>query len=291
MRKEERAIENTQYDWEDLIFKIRKIRGLYDRDFKSKHKTCPLVIKKKEYLENSKTIERGLMRWECIRRNAQLKHLYQKDNSVLCLGKDICLTPETTKNEISKEISKINPQVNKYNSVVFLDKKTARKYTAYFYFMSNLGHSPFLNNRAVYCKQLHAMIYEVTDRRNVKKFDHDVVKKFISDIPTKVDFIVDFGFNKQEIMVEFKKQVDMWYRLHEAIDDRNNKRALDYVNIKRYLEIYDLKNAKSEPTFSDLAQKVYPGPSVKNLDSTIQQVKREYKRAGELINGGFIFIK
>ena len=70
MKKSEEVRKNTQYDWEDLIRKIRKIRGTHDRGLKSKNKTRPLVIKKKEYLENSKTIARGLMRWECARRNA-----------------------------------------------------------------------------------------------------------------------------------------------------------------------------------------------------------------------------
>ncbi len=289
--KEEVTRKSVQYDWEDLIRKIRKIRGTYDRDLKSQNKTRPLVIKKKEYLENAKIIARGLMRWECARRNAQLRRLYQEDNSALCLGGDICLTPEKTKDEISKDIAKINTRVNKDKNIAFLDKKSARKYTAYYSFMSDLSHTPFLNNLAVHSKQMHAMVYEIVDKRDVAKYDRDVVEKFISEIPTKVDFIVDFGYSKQDIMAGFEKQVDMWYRLHGAIGARNNKRALDYTNIERYLEIYDLKNGKSKPTFFELAQKFYPGPSAKNLDSAIQQVKREYKRAEELINGGFLLIK
>ena len=291
MTREEGTRKSAQYDWDDLICKIRKNCGNYNRGLKSQNKTRPLVIKKKEYLENEKTIARGLIRWECARRNTQLRRLYQEDNSVLCLGVDICLTPETTKNEISKEVSKIKTRVNKDKDVAFLDRKSARKYTAYFYFMKDLGHSPFLNNLAVHSKQMHAMVYEIVDKRDVAKYDRAVVEKFISEIPTKVDFIVDFGYSKQEIMTEFEKQIDMWYRLHEAIGERNNKRALDYTNIERYLEVYDLKNGKSKPTFFELAQKFYPGPSSKNLDSAIQQVKREYKRAKELISGGFISIK
>jgi len=109
------------------------------------------------------------------------------------------------------------------------------------------------------------------------------------DTPKKVDFIVDFGYTKQEIMAEFEKQIDMWGRLHEAVGERNSKRALDYTNIKRYLEVYDAKNNKQ--TFIQLAQQFYPGASAKNLDSAISQVKREYKRAQELISGGFVYIK
>ena len=291
MTKEEETKKSTQYDWEGLIRKIRKIRGDHDRDIKSQRQIRPLVIKEKEYLENAKTIARGLMRWECVRRNAQLRRLYREDNDILCLGGDICLTPETTKYEISKDIAKINTRVNKDKSVTFLDRKSARKYTAYYSFMSDLSHSPFLNNLAVHSKQMHAMVYEIVDKRDVAKYDRDVVEKFISEIPTKVDFIIDFGYSKQEIMAAFEKQIDMWYRLHGAIGERNNKRALDYTNIERYLEVYDLKNGKSKPTFFELAQKFYPGPSSKNLDSAIQQVKREYKRAKELINGGFLSIK
>lgn len=91
-----------QYDWEDLIFKIRKIRGSYDRGLKSQHKRRPLVIKEKEYLEDRKTIERGLMRWECVRRNAQLRRIYQEDNNILHLGEDICLTPKRRKTKYQK---------------------------------------------------------------------------------------------------------------------------------------------------------------------------------------------
>lgn len=291
MTKKVWARKDTQYDWEDLIFKIRKNCSNYNRVLKSKNKTRPLVIKEKEYLENTKTMTRGLMRWECVRRNAQLRRLYKKDNSALCLGEDIWLTPETRKDEISREISKIKTRVNRDNSVTFLDRKTSYKYTAYYCFLSDLGLSPFLNTFAVHCKQLHAILYEVVSKKDAEKLDHGVVEKFISDVPTRVDFIVDFGYSKKEIMAEFEKQVDMWHRLHEAIGERNNKRALDYTNIKRYLTVYDLKNGKSKPTFSELAQKLYPGPSVRNIDSTIQQVKREYKRAEELINGGFISIK
>lgn len=199
--------------------------------------------------------------------------------------------PETTKDEISKEILKIKTKSKKDKSVIFLNRKQAHKYTAYLFFLKDLGHSPFLNNLAVHCKQLHAITYEVVDKKTIGKFDQDTIQNFIADIPKKVDFIVDFGYTKQEIMAEFEKQIDMWCRLHEAVGERNNKRALDYANIERYLHIYDLKNAKSKPTFADLAQMFYPGPSAKNLDSAIQQVKREYKRADELINGGFIFIK
>jgi len=283
--------KGVQYDWEDLIRKIRKIRGAYDRGLKSKNKIRPLVIKKKEHLENEKIIARGLMRWECVRRNAQLRRLYKKDNSVLCLGEDIWLTPETAKDEILREISKTKTRVNRDNSVTFLDRKTSHKYTAYYCFMSDLGRSPFLNTFAVHCKQFHAILYEAVSKKDAEKLDHGLVEKFISDIPAKVDFIVDFGYSKKEIMAEFEKQIDMWYRLRGATGERNNKRALDYTNIERYLRVHDIKNGKSKPTFTDLAQKFYPGPSARNLDSAIQQVKREYKRAEELINGDFLSIK
>lgn len=291
MTKKVWARKDKQYDWEDLIFKIRKNRSDYNRVLKSKNKTRPLVIKKKEYLENEKTIARGLMRWECIRRNAQLRRLYQEDNNVLCLGGDICLTPDTTKDEISKEISKIKTKASKDKNVAFLDRKNEHKYTTYFHFMRDLSHTPFLNNLAVHSKQYHALVYELIDLQDVATYDRDTIKKFISGIPANVDFVVDLGYSKQEIMAEFERQIDMWFRLHEVIGMRNDKRALDYTNIKRYLKVYDLKNGKSKPTFSELAQKLYPGPSIKNIDSTIQQVKREYKRAEELINGGFISIK
>ena len=106
--------KDAQYDWEDLIRKIRKIRGSYDRTLKSRHQPRPLVIKKKEFLDNEKTIARGLMRWECVRRNAQLRRLYKKDNSVLCLGEDIWLTPETTKGERSFFASLTSSRLHSY---------------------------------------------------------------------------------------------------------------------------------------------------------------------------------
>jgi hypothetical protein len=277
------------YNWQNLIHSLKKSRRSYNPARKSLDTSPPLVLKHKEYLENQKIIERGLMRWECVRRNAQFQRLCQADKASLNLGAGIALSPRTTKDEISKELSKIRIKTGKDKSVGFVNRDHEYKYTAYFHFLKDLGHAQFLNNSAVHCKQLHALVYELVDKKVIKDFSQDEVDRFIAEIPKKADFIVDFGYTKQEIMAEFEKQIDMWGRLHETVGQRNSKRALDYTNIKRYLEVYDSKNNKM--TFAKLAQKFYPGASAKNLDSAIQQVKREYKRAQELINGGFVYIK
>lgn len=292
MTEEAKTKINTKYDWEVLIRKIRKIRGNYDRSFSPYYKGQPLALPLKEYLGNKKIIERGLMRWECIRRNAEFRRLYEADNSILRLGEDIHLTPDTTRDELSKEISKLKPKVSKSKIVSFPDKKHESKYTFFFIFFKDLGHAQFLDNSPVGSRQLHAIIYDLVDKKDIeKRFSRERIAEFIASIPRKVDFVVDFGYNKQEIMSDFEKQVDMWLRLNEAIGQRNDKRSLDYANIRRYLKIYDLRNSNPQPTFSELAERFYPGPSAKNLDSTIQQVKREYKRACELINGEFIYVK
>lgn len=280
------------YNWEALIREARKIRRDYDRSFRPYYQgEQQLVIKHKEYQENKKLIERGLMRWECIRRNDEFRRLYQADNSILRLGEDIQITPQTTKDGLSKELAEIKTKVNKDKSYYFLNKKHEAKYTAYFYFLKNIGHAQLLDNSPVGSRQLHALIYDMLNKEDIEKYTQQQKDEFVASIPKKVDFVVDFSYNKQEIMHDFEKQVDMWLRLYEAIGQRNDKRSLDYLNIKHYLEIYDFRNRHPKIPFSKLAERFYPSVSKKNWDSAIQQVKREYKRACELINGGFIFIK
>jgi hypothetical protein len=135
------------------------------------------------------------------------------------------------------------------------------------------------------------LFYDLFDKKDIKKLSQEQIAGFVAQIPRRVEFIVDFGYAKQDIMSNFENLIDMWFRLNDAIDVRNKNRALDYLNIQRYLKIYDEKKGKPGLTFADLAQKYYPGAVSKNLDSAIQQVKREYKRAKELISGGFVFIK
>jgi len=281
----------ADYNWENLIREIKRIRRDYNRASKEKHDGAPLILKKKEFAENSKIIDRGLVRWECIRRNRHFIALYEKDNEILNLGNNIRLTPDTTKDFIEQDLSRVKTKKNKDGSVGFLSRSHGHKYTFYFIFLKNLGHADFLNNSPVKSKQLHALIYELLNKKGIAKYSQEEIGGFIAQIPKQIDVVVNLGYSKQEIMTEFEKQIDMWFSLYDATGDRNTKRALDYTNINRYLKVYDLKNSTPRITFSDIAQKLYPGPSNKNLDSAIQQVKREYKRAKELINGGFIFIK
>lgn len=285
MIKEEQR--KAEYDWGTLIREAGLIRKGHD----SKRSTAPLVLKKKQYLENSKTIQRGLICWECVRRNKRFLTLYEKNSGILNFGKGFQLTPGASKDDIAKDIGGIKTRKNKDGSVVFVNKRHEHKYTAYFYFLKNLGRAEFLNNSPVKSKQLHALVYDFVGKKDIAKISGKQISEFVSQIPKQVDFIINLGYTKQEIMHEFEKQIDMWFSLYDATGDRNTKRALDYTNIIRYLKVYDLKNGKSKTTFSDIAQRLYPGPSNKNLDSAIQQVKREYKRAKELISGGFIFIK
>lgn len=289
MREEKR--KNTEYDWDYLLREVKNIRRDYNRAIRARNVTRPLILKKKEYLANSKIIARGLMRWECIRRNEQFRRICDDDKEILFLGKDINLTPKSTKSQLSKELAKIKTKIGKDESVSFASRKHEHRYTAYFYFFKNIGHSYFLANSPVYSKQHHALLYDMLDNKDIKKLSQEQITDFIAQLPRRVEFTVDFGYTKQEIMADFERQIDMWFSLNDATGDRNTKRALDYVNIKRYLKVYDLKKSKSSPTFVDIAQRLYPSPSNKNLDSAIQQVKREYKRARELINGGFILIK
>ena len=277
------------YSWQDLIQSLKKSQRSFKIGRKSVDTSPPFFLKNKEYLENRKIIERGLMRWECVRRNVQFQRLCQADKSLLGLGEGIVLSPLTTKDEISKELVKIKIKTGKDKRIGFVSKAHEHKYTAYFFFLRDLGHAQFLNNNAVHCKQLHALVHDMVDKKDIKNFSQEEVDRFIAEVPKKVDFMVDFGYTKQEIMAEFEKQIDMWGRLHEAVGERNTKRSPDYQNIKRYLEVYDAKNNKQ--TFVQLAQQFYPGATAKNLDSALQQVKREYKRAQELINGGFVYIK
>jgi hypothetical protein len=285
--KERKSKSSQEYAWEGLINNIRKLQ----RSSRRAPGSQVLVIKKKEFLEHNKIIERGLVRWECIRRNKKFRQFYKADQSILFLGRNVCLTPETTKEEMSKEISRIKVKIDKNGNRSFQSRDDEHKYSTYFIFLKDLGHDPSLNNSAVKPKNLSGLVYDCLTQKDISKFSAEEINNFIAQIPQEVEFIVDFGYTKQEILFQFKKQIDMWFRLHKAAKLNNAKRALHYSNIKRYLNVYDLKNDKSKTTFADLAARLYPGTASKNLDSTIQQVKREYKRACELISGGFVFIK
>ena len=285
--KEKDSNSSQKFDWEDLVHNVRRLQ----RSNRHPAGSQIPVIKKKEFFENNKAIQRGLVRWECIRRNKKFKDLYEANQGIFRMDKNICLTPETTKDEISKDISRIKIKVDKNGSRKFASRADEKKYTTYFYFLKNLGRSEAVNNSAVKPKNLSGLIYDCLTPRDISKFSKEEINRFIEQIPQQVEFVVDFGYSKQEILSEFKKQIDMWFRLYEAAKMDNTKRALHYANIQRYLKVYDLKNGRSRPTFADLATQLYPGAASKNLDSTVQQVKREYKRASELINGGFVFIK
>jgi len=285
--KEKNSNSAEEFVWKDLIHNIRRFR----RSNRQPAGSQITVIKKKEFFENDKAIQRGLVRWECIRRNKKFKELYKADREILCFDKNICLTPETTKEAISKEITRIKIKVDKDGSRRFESRADEKKYTTFLHFLQDLGRSESLNNSAVKPKNLSGLIYDCLTPKDISKFSKEEINRFIEQIPQQVEFVIDFGYSKQEILSEIKKQIDMWFRLYEAAKMDNTKRALHYANIQRYLKVYDLKNGKSRPTFADLATQLYPGAASKNLDSTVQQVKREYKRAGELINGGFVFIK
>ncbi len=97
MSSEEKRIS---YNWDNLIREIKRIQRDYARKSKTKHVSAPLVIKKKEYAENYKIIERGLMRWECIRRNKRFIALYEKDHEMLNLGNKIQLAPNVSRDFI-----------------------------------------------------------------------------------------------------------------------------------------------------------------------------------------------
>jgi len=168
----------ADYDWDNLIREIKRIRRDYDHKSKTKHVSAPLVIRKKEYAENCKIIERGLIRWECIRRNKRFIALYEKDHEMLNLGNKIQLSPDITTEDISKDISKIKTRKNKDGSVRFFNKLHENKYTAYFLFLKNLGHADFLNNSPVKSKQLHALVYELLDKKDISEFSHEKIAEF-----------------------------------------------------------------------------------------------------------------
>ena len=84
------------YNWQNLIQSLKKSRRSFNLGRKSLDTSPPLVLKHKEHLVNQKIIERGLMRWECVRRNAQFQRLCQADKALLNLGAGIALSPRIT---------------------------------------------------------------------------------------------------------------------------------------------------------------------------------------------------
>ena len=91
-------------------------------------------------------------------------------------------------------------------------------------------------------------------------------------------------------MQALEKRVDRWLNLYKHFGLRKN-RTQHYSIIKRYLRIYDLRSQKNKLTFEELAEKLYPSASKKNLFSAVQQVKREYKKGKQLVEGNYSLIK
>ena len=186
----ERNVNSAQeFVWKDLINNVRKLQ----RSNRQPAGSQVLVIKKKEFLENEKLIQRGLVRWECIRRNKKFRQLYEANQEFFHLDKNICFTPETTKEEISKGISRIKIKVDKDGSRKFESRADEKKYTIYFYFLKDLGRSESLNNSAVKPKNLSGLIYDCLTPKDISRFSKEEINGFIERIPQQVEFLVDFG--------------------------------------------------------------------------------------------------
>jgi hypothetical protein len=96
---------------------------------------------------------------------------------------------------------------------------------------------------------------------------------------------VDLTLPKKQVMVDVEKEISAWktiYRKNVKSRTRNDMYAT-------YLQIYDLKKKKKK-THSQIAQIAYP-QETGNLDSTIQKVKRNYKEAKKLVEGGYVKIR
>ena len=111
-------------------------------------------------------------------------------------------------------------------------------------------------------------------------------KFIIKHIPESITVSINLAYKKEDIMQALEEEVGEWINLYKRLGLRKS-RTQHYSIIKRYLKVYDLRNKKNKPTFEELAEKLYPSASKKNLDSAVQQVKRECKNAKELINKGY----
>ncbi|MFH1310464.1 MAG: hypothetical protein ABIH85_07300 [Candidatus Omnitrophota bacterium] len=106
--------------------------------------------------------------------------------------------------------------------------------------------------------------------------------KYDGDV-SKICIEVDLSLPKPEVMEDLEKEVAMWKELYR----RNNKKRSRYDMYETYLQIYDLKKKN---TYSQIAEIAYPQER-ESLDSTIQKVKRNYKAAKKLIEGGYMQIR
>ena len=117
--------------------------------------------------------------------------------------------------------------------------------------------------------------------------------KFTSSSPKKKDYkhirtlrlAVNLQYPKKKLLFELERTVDLYQG--KGAGGHSITRTDMYSS---YVSIYNLRVFQRKK-FSEIAEKVYPRESYKNLDSAIQKVKRNFKVAKRLVNGGFREIK
>lgn len=110
-------------------------------------------------------------------------------------------------------------------------------------------------------------------------------------LPHKLDIRINLHHDKYKVMAAIKQELDRWYDLFKYMNLIKDERMPDRIIIKRYLDVYDLRLKYPHHTFKQIAEKLYPGAANKNLQSAIQQVKREYYKAKKIILGGYKDLK
>ena len=208
------------------------------------------IVKNKGFQWLNTVFMRGLIRWECLRRDPVYIRAYREKRHYKNIPHRLLLNPEMTDRNIERIA---------LNKKCWFRRKEVR-------FINMLGQVVALSPR---------MFISLP----IVKRKHVVYKK---SIPFEVTFVVNLSYMENEIKDALDRAIDSFIDELEYRSLYKRGRTQYYRNIKNYLDVYDLR--QQGLTYPVIAKKVYG--NVKR-ETALFQVKREMKKAKKYINGGY----
>jgi hypothetical protein len=211
-----------------------------------------ITHKDKVFKTINTVFKRGLVKWECLRRDAEYRKCYEKDGGY--------------KNIMGMLI---NPNLS--------DKDI--------YKLALKHKNPFRSHEVRFISILGCCM----DSSVSFLLSPDAVKRgkvtYNGSIPSEITLAVNLNYTKEEIMEALEAEIDTWFGYLKYKGLYKRGRTQDYEVIKRYLKVYDLK--EKGMTYTEITKKYYKGV---REDVALFQVKREKKKADQLIHGGYVKI-
>lgn len=155
-------------------------------------------------------------------------------------------------------------------------KKYADKWSINLPFNPKIDFVPFF----VSISPVEVIRQQMGDKRKIK---NDIFLQRGTDSWIRVNWAV----NKNYIRHEFDKILVSKQKMLKLGDALKDNKAM-FSMFETYLRIWDLRNDyRKHYTFPQIAERVYPQGSYKDWDTTTERVKKNYRVAEGLVNGGY----